>query len=304
MSNLDSLFPGFTAHWVDGPVGKIFARSGGEGPPLVLIHGFPQTHAEWHKIAPDLAKTHRVVCLDLRGYGWSSAPHGDGGKETYTKRAMGEDVVAVMAALGHIRFAVIGHDRGARVAYRLALDHPGRVERLAVLDILPTLSMWDGMDAARAMQVYHWTFLAQPEPVPENLIKANPQGWLDHTIASWTRAKALDVFDPLALRSYGESFDDPHRIHAACEDYRAGATTDLAHDRADLAAGKTILCPVLALWGEAGIPAKGASPLEIWRSTFAPKAEGQAIVSGHFLPEENPAATLAALKPFLAGAVA
>lgn len=300
MSNLDSLFPGFSAHWVDGPVGKIFARAGGEGPPVVLIHGFPQTHGEWHRIAPRLAKTHRVVCLDLRGYGWSVAPHGDGGRVTYTKRAMGEDVVAVMEALGHIRFAVVGHDRGARVAYRLALDHPGRVERLAVLDILPTLSMWDGMDAARAMQVYHWTFLAQPEPVPENLIKADPLGWLDHTIASWTRAKALDVFHPLALQAYGESFNEPSRIHAACEDYRAGATTDLAHDRADLAAGKTIACPVLALWGEAGIPAEGASPLEIWRSTFAPRAEGQAIESGHFLPEENPSATLAALEPFLA----
>jgi haloacetate dehalogenase len=217
---------------------------------------------------------------------------------------MGQDIVAVMQSLGHIRFGVVGHDRGARVAYRLALDEPGRVERLVLLDILPTLSMWEGMNAARAMQVYHWTFLAQPEPVPENLIKADPAGWLDHTIASWTRAKSLDLFDPLALRAYAESFDDPSRIHAACEDYRAGATTDLDHDKADLAAAKTIACPVLALWGEAGIPAKGASPLEIWRSTFAPKAEGQAIDSGHFLPEENPAATLAALQPFLARAVA
>lgn len=304
MSNIDSLFPGFTSHWVDGPVGKIFARAGGEGPPLVLIHGFPQTHAQWHKIAPELAKTHRVVCLDLRGYGWSSAPHGDGGKELYTKRGMGEDVVAVMQALGHARFAVIGHDRGARVAYRLALDHPGRVERLALLDIIPTLSMWEGMNAARAMQVYHWTFLAQPEPVPENLVKADPTGWLDHTIASWTRAKKLDAFNPLAMQAYEESFSDPTRIHAACEDYRAGATTDLAHDEADRAAGKTILCPVFALWGEGGIPAKGASPLEIWRATFAPQAEGTGIESGHFVAEENPEDTLAALKPFLARSIA
>lgn len=299
MSNLDSLFPGFTAHWVDGPIGKIFARVGGEGPPVVMIHGFPQTHAEWHKLAGELAKTHTVVCPDLRGYGWSAAPHGDGGASTYSKRSMGEDIVAVMQALGHLRFAVVGHDRGARVAYRLALDHPGRVERLALLDILPTISMWEGMNAARALQVYHWSFLAQPEPVPENLIKADPLGWLDHTIASWTRAKSLDLFDPLALRAYGESFNDPARIHAACEDYRAGATTDVAHDKADLAAGRRILCPVLILWGEAGIPAKGASPLDIWRESFAPQAAGQAIDSGHFLPEENPAATLAALVPFL-----
>jgi haloacetate dehalogenase len=301
MSNLDSLFPGFKAHWIDGPVGKIFARAGGEGPPVVMIHGFPQTHGEWHRLAPELAKTHSVVCLDLRGYGWSAAPHGDGGQRTYTKRGMGEDVIAAMQALGHLRFAVVGHDRGARVAYRLALDHPGRVDRLALLDIIPTVSMWEGMDAARAMQVYHWTFLAQPEPVPEKLIKADPLGWLDHTIASWSRAKALDLFDPLAMLAYRESFNDPARIHAACEDYRAGATTDVEHDRADLAAGKRILCPTLILWGEAGIPAEGASPLDIWRATFAPQAKGQAIDSGHFLPEENPAATLAALKPFLAG---
>ena len=304
MTNIDQLFPGFTAHWINGPVGKIFVRVGGEGPPLMLIHGFPQTHAEWHEIAPELAKSHTVICPDLRGYGWSAAPHGDGGKQTYSKRGMGEDIVAVMDALGHVRCAVIGHDRGARVAYRLALDHPGRIERLALLDILPTFAMWEGMNAARAMQVYHWTFLAQPEPVPENLIKGDPAGWLDHTIASWTRAKELKAFHPLALASYTESFNDPSRIHAACEDYRAGATTDLAQDKADLAAGKKILCPVLALWGDGGIPAKGASPLEIWRQSFAPQAEGQAIASGHFLPEENPQATLAALKPFLARAAA
>jgi haloacetate dehalogenase len=300
MANLDPLFPGFQAHWVDGPVGKIFARVGGEGPPVVLIHGFPQTHAEWHKIAPALAKTHTVICPDLRGYGWSAAPHGDGGQETYSKRGMGEDIVAVMQALGHLRFSVVGHDRGARVAYRLALDHPGRVERLALLDIMPTLSMWEGMTAARAMEVYHWTFLAQPEPMPENLLKGDAMRWLHHTLASWTRTKSLDDFDPLAMQSYGESFNDPARIHAACEDYRAGATTDPAHDRADRDAGKKILCPTLVLWGEAGIPAKGANPLEIWRETFAPQAEGGAIGSGHFLPEENPTATLQALQAFLA----
>lgn len=304
MTNLDSLFPGFKGHWIDTEIGRIFARVGGEGPPVVLIHGFPQTHAEWHRIAPELARTHTVVCPDLRGYGWSSAPHGDGGRETYSKRAMGGDIVAVMQALGHLRFAVVGHDRGARVGYRLALDHPGRVEKLALLDIMPTLSMWEGMDAARAMQVYHWTFLAQPEPMPERLLQGDSKAWQEHCIASWTAAKSLDAFHPLALQAYAESFGDPSRIHAACEDYRAGATTDLAHDRDDQAAGKTILCPVLALWGEAGIPARGASPLAIWRAGFAPQAQGQAIASGHFLPEENPQATLAALQPFLAAPLA
>lgn len=302
MTNLDTLFPGFEARWIDGPAGRTFARVGGEGPPVVLIHGFPQTHAEWHVMAVALAKTHTVVCPDLRGYGWSSAPHGDGGRETYTKRAMGQDIIALMRALGHVRFAVVGHDRGARVGYRLALDEPGSVARLVLLDIIPTIAMWEGMNAARAMQVYHWTFLAQPEPIPEKLIQADPAGWLDHTIASWTRAKELKAFDPLALRSYIDSFNDPSRIHAACEDYRAGATTDVEHDRADLDAGRKIACPVLVLWGEAGIPAKGESPLAIWRGSFAPQAQGQAIASGHFLPEENPADTLAAVEPFLAAA--
>lgn len=299
MSDLSTLFPGFEPVWFDGPVGKIFARAGGDGPPLVLIHGFPQTHAEWHNLAPELARTHRVICPDLRGYGWSSAPASEAGA-LYSKRAMGEDIVALMEAMGHVRFGVIGHDRGARVGYRLALDHPGRVERLALLDILPTLAMWEGMGAARALQVYHWSFLAQPAPMPENLIRTNPTEWLEHTIASWSRAKNLNLFNPLALRSYSDSFNDPSRIHAACEDYRAGATIDLEHDKADRLAGKTISCPTLVLWGDGGIPAAGASPLDIWRDSFAPHAEGHAITSGHFLPEENPEATLAALKPFLA----
>lgn len=301
MSDISMLFPGFEPVWIDGPVGKIFAHAGGEGPPLVLIHGFPQTHAEWHHLAPELARTHRVVCPDLRGYGWSAAPDSEKG-EGYAKRAMGEDIVALMEALGHARFGVIGHDRGARVGYRLALDHPGRVERLVLLDILPTLAMWEGMDAARALQVYHWSFLAQPAPMPENLIKADPAGWLEHTIASWSRARNLHLFAPPALRSYIDSFSDPSRIHAACEDYRAGATIDLDHDRADRDAGRTILCPVLVLWGESGIPAAGASPLDIWRQSFAPQAQGRAIAGGHFLPEENPADTLAAILPFLVAA--
>lgn len=299
MSDISTLFPGFEPHWINGPVGRIFARVGGEGPPLVLIHGFPQTHAEWHRLAVELAKTHRVICPDLRGYGWSAAPPSDKGA-LYAKRAMGEDIVALMEALGHVQFAIIGHDRGARVGYRVALDHPGRVERLVLLDILPTLSMWEGMNAARALQVYHWSFLAQPAPMPEKLIKADPQTYLEHTLASWTGARNLGPFVPLAMKSYSDSFNETSRIHAACEDYRAGATIDVDHDRADRKAGKTIACPVLVLWGDSGIPAAGTSPLDIWRATFAPAATGRAIASGHFLPEENPGDTLAALLPFLA----
>ena len=300
MPDLADLFPGFASRWIDTEAGRIFARVGGDGPPLALVHGFPQTHVEWHRLAADLAKTHTVVALDLRGYGWSSAPRSEGGA-AYAKRAMADDVVRVMEALGAVRFALVGHERGARVGYRLALDEPGRVERLALLDILPTLTMWETMDARRALQVYHWTFLAQPHPVPERLLAADPLPWLDHTLASWTARQSLDAFDPRALAHYRAFFNDPHRIHACCEDYRAGATLDLAADRADRDAGRTIGCPVLVLWGSAGIPAAGASPLDAWRATFAPRADGRPIEAGHFLPEENAPATLAALEAFLAG---
>ena len=231
MTDAADLFPGFAAHWIEFEEGRLFARSQGSGPPLVLIHGFPQTHAEWHRLAPALARRFTVVALDLRGYGWSSAPRSTGGA-LYSKRVMATDVVAAMAALGHVRFRVVGHDRGARVAYRLALDHPGVVERLAVLDIVPTADMWRGMDAARAMQTYHWMFLAQPEPLPETLIGKAPIDYLDHTLASWTKTRDLKSFDPRALAAYRASFNEPSRIHAACEDYRAGATIDRAHDEA------------------------------------------------------------------------
>ncbi|PSC04642.1 alpha/beta hydrolase [Alsobacter soli] len=299
MSDLADLFPGFASKWIDTEAGKIFARVGGEGPPLMLLHGFPQTHVMWRRLAPALAERFTVVAMDLRGYGWSTAPRGDGGLEVYSKRAMGRDVVAVMEQLGHVRFALVGHDRGARVGYRLALDEPGRVERLALLDIMPTLLMWERMDAKRAMQVYHWTFLAQPEPLPEKVIGGDPIHWLEHTLASWTKAKSLAPFDAGALAHYRAFFNNPDRIHACCEDYRAGATTDLAQDRADRDAGKTIACPTAVIWGSAGIPAAGSSPLDTWHETFAPQATGQAVDSGHFVAEENPQSTLDALLPFL-----
>ena len=298
MSDLADLFTGFASHWIDTPAGKIFARSHGSGPPVVLVHGFPQTHVEWHQIAPELAKTHTVIVPDLRGYGWSAAPRSDKG-EGYAKRVMGGDIVALMEALGHVRFGYIGHDRGARVGYRLALDHPGRLSKLALLDILPTETMWRTMDAKRAMQVYHWTFLAQPAPMPETLIGKAPTEWLDHTLASWTLAKTLEAFDPRALAHYRAFFNDPARIHACCEDYRAGATIDLAADIADQKAGKKIEVPLLVLWGSKGIPAAGATPLDAW-TPWANDLRGHAIESGHFLPEEAPAPTLKALQDFFA----
>ncbi|WP_293867047.1 alpha/beta hydrolase [uncultured Alsobacter sp.] len=299
MSDLADLFPGFDSRWIATDIGKTFARVGGSGPPVVLLHGFPQTHVMWHKVAADLATRHTVVIPDLRGYGWSSAPAGDAGHVLYSKRAMGQDIVKVMEELGHVRFGVVGHDRGARVGYRLALDHPGRVERLALLDIMPTLVMWEGMTAARAMQVYHWTFLAQPAPMPERLIGGNPIAWQDDKLASWSGTRDLSVFDARALAHYHAFFNNPDRIHALCEDYRAGATVDLKQDQDDRDAGRTIACPVLALWGASGIPAASSSPLESWRTTFAPQVQGTGVPSGHFVAEENPADTLEHLLPFL-----
>lgn len=299
MPDLADLFPGFASHWIDAPAGRVFARSAGQGPPLVLLHGFPQTHVMWHRVAAALAERFSVVALDLRGYGWSAAPEGAAGQQLYSKREMATDVVAVMEALGHARFSLAGHDRGARVGYRLALDHPGRIDRLALLDILPTLVMWETMDAKRAMQVYHWTFLAQPHPLPETLLGADPAFWLERSLASWTKTKSLDPFDLEALAHYRAFFDDPSRIRACCEDYRAGATTDLDHDRADKTAGATLACATHVIWGSAGIPSEGANPLDAWRATFAPQATGEAVESGHFLAEENPQATLDALLRFL-----
>ncbi|HMO28623.1 alpha/beta hydrolase [Enterovirga sp.] len=293
------LFPGFRSHWLDTEAGRIFARSGGEGPPLVLLHGFPQTHAMWHRIAPALAKTHEVFCLDLRGYGWSSVPPGDGGRNAYSKRVMGRDVVSVMEQLGHVRFALVGHDRGARVAYRLALDAPGRVERLALLDIIPTIKVWRRIEAG-LQPAAHWDFLARPAPQPEQEIGRDPLPYFDGLLRDWSGPKSLDVFDPAALESYRQSCNEPNRIHAFCEDYRAGKTTDRSQDESDLAAGKRIGCPALLLYSRTYLVRPGAEePPEAWRRSFAPQIEAAVLDCGHFLAEEKPAETLAALADFL-----
>jgi haloacetate dehalogenase len=246
-------------------------------------------------VAPALAERFTLVVPDLRGYGRTSVPPSRAG-DAYTKRRMGEDARALMAKLGYDRFSVAGHDRGARVAYRLALDHPEAVARLAVLDIVPTLEMWRGMDAARAMQTYHWMFLAQPEPLPETLIGGAPRAYIDHTLASWTAARTLAPFGP-ALDEYRAAFAQPERIHAMCEDYRAGATFDVSADETDLANGRRIRAPLLALWGAHGIPAAGSSPLDVWRG-WAVNVAGEGLDAGHFLPEEAPEATARALISF------
>ncbi|GLI23228.1 haloacetate dehalogenase [Xanthobacter flavus] len=299
MSDLSDLFPGFASHYVDTKAGRIFLRQGGTGAPLLLLHGFPQSHVMWHRVAPKLAEQHTLIIPDLPGYGWSAAPEGGTDHFPYSKRAMAAAMVEVMESLGFAHFSVMGHDRGARAAYRLGLDHPGRLDRLVVLDIVPTYLMWHRMDRARALQVYHWAMLAQPKPLPEKLVGANPAWFLDWTMASWTAHKDLSAFDPRAMAAYRAAISSPDRLHAMCEDYRAGATIDLAHDEADIAAARTLSCPTLALWGAAGIPSRGASPLEAWKA-FAPQVEGQAIEAGHFLAEEAPKATLDVAMPFLA----
>lgn len=289
-------FAGFSARDFDLGEATIHARVGGSGAPLLLLHGYPQSHLMWARVAPALAERFTVVVPDLRGYGRSSAPQSHRG-ERYSKRVMAKDAVALMSALGHETFALAGHDRGGRVAYRLALDHPDRVTKIAVLDIVPTAEMWAGMDAARAMTVYHWMFLAQPEPLPETLISAAPQVYLDHTLASWTGGRSLASFAPDALEAYRAAFREPERVHATCEDYRAGATIDRVLDEADRSAGRKITAPLLALWGGTGIPARGESPLDVWRR-WASNVSGQAIEGGHFLPEEAPEATAKALAAF------
>lgn len=296
MADLKDLFPGFAAHWIDTSAGKIFARSHGEGPPLLLLHGFPQTHVMWHKIAARLAERFKIVVMDMRGYGWSTAPASDQG-ENYSKRVMAGDAIEVMQHLGHLRFCVAGHDRGGRVAYRLALDHPERIERVAVLDIIPTSVMWEHMDAPTALKSYHWLFLAQPEPLPEKLISSNALYYLDHTLKSWTAAKDLEAFSPDALAHYRAAFNEPSRIHAFCEDYRAGATLDRSADDQDFAKQAKISAPLCALWGSKGIPARGFDPLAIWRQ-WTVDAQGHTIEGGHFLAEENPDATCEALVDF------
>ena len=297
LPDLTDLFPGFQTKWVETPAGRIFARVGGRGAPLLLLHGYPQTHACWHKIAPRLAARYTVVAMDLRGYGASFLPDGGNG-EGMAKRAMGRDALAVMAALGFEKFRLVGHDRGGRVAYRLAFDQPERLEKVSVIDIIPTASVFHAMAKLKsALATYHWLFLAQPAPFSETMIEASRLTYLEHTLASWTAAKNLSAFDPGALAHYRAAFDPAH-IHTTCECYRAGAVIDRLQDEADHKAGRKITVPLQALWGDSGIPASGISPLDVWRE-YARDVRGVPIKSGHFVPEENPEACVEALLGFL-----
>jgi len=297
MSDLADLFPGYAAEWIDTSSGRIFARVGGNGPPLLLLHGFSETHVMWHRVAPQLADKFTLIIADLPGYGWSDMPRSDAEHTPYTKRAMAAQLIEAMEKLGHVHFALAGHDRGGRVSYRMAFDHPGRLSKLAVLDILPTYEYWMRMDRTYGLKVYHWTFLAQPEPLPETLIGASPDFFLKNKLASWSKTKDLSVFDPRALQHYLAAFNDPMRLHAMCEDYRAGAYADFDHDKADFDAGNKIAVPMLALWGDSGIAQSAATPLDTWKK-WATNVQGAPVNSGHFLTEEDPDATAAALLAF------
>lgn len=268
----------------------------GEGPPVLMLHGYPQTHVMWHLVAPVLARDHRVVCADLRGYGDSSKPRGLPDHGNYSKRVMAEDMVGLMRALGHERFHVVGHDRGARVAHRLARDHGERVRTLTVIDICPTLKMYGSTSMAFARAYYHWFLFIQPEPVPEKMVAAvglagmfGRQGVILGTPS--------DLFAPAALREYLRCFD-AKMIHASCEDYRASAGIDLDHDRADVSAGRKLAMPVLAIWGSRGVVGRMFDCAADWREV-ADDVTGVALDSGHFVPEERPTEVAEAIREFL-----
>lgn len=274
----------------------IHAVVGGDGPPLLLLHGYPQTHRMWDPVVPALARDHTVVVPDLRGYGDSGKPVAGPDHAAYAKRAMADDQVQLMAALGFERFAVAGHDRGARVAHRLVLDRPERVERVAVLDIVPTLHMFENTDMAFATGYFHWFFLAQAPDLPERMIGADPEDWLRGALQRWSGPGA--EFDPEAVAEYLRCFRDPAAITASCEDYRAAATIDLEHDREDRDAGRRVEVPLLALYGAHGFVGSRYDVEAVWRA-YATDVTTHAAASGHFVPEEAPAETAERLHAFL-----
>ena len=288
------MFERFDPRRIETSEAEINLKIGGQGPALLLLHGYPQTHAIWHRLAPELAKKFTVVATDLRGYGDSSKPHGTPDHATYSKRAMARDQVEAMRSLGFDEFLVVGHDRGARVAHRMALDHASAVRKLVVLDIVPTRTMYSRVSRDFAKSYYHWFFLLRPEPIPETMIGANPRFYLEQHMG--TRFAGLSAFAPEAMAEYVRCFSDPATIHASCEDYRAAESIDLEHDEADL--GKKIECPLLALWGEKGTVHRCFKPLEDWRERAA-DVRGRPLPCGHYIPEEAPADLLAELVKFL-----
>lgn len=272
-------------------------RHGGNGPPLLLLHGFPQTHLIWRKVADELAKRYTLVMPDLRGYGDSSRPPGEPDHSNYSKRAMAQDMVEVMAALGHTSFYLCGHDRGGRVSHRLALDHPAAVRKLMVLDISPTRTMYEATNKEFATLYYHWFFLIQPAPIPETLIGNSASFLLRTTLGGWGSSGAKFI-DEAAMAEYERCFCRPDAIHAACEDYRAAASIDLEHDRDHDV--RKIACPVRVLWGANGVVARLFHPIEDWQAKCDSTVTGKAVPGGHFIPEQVPDVLLAEMLDFFA----
>jgi len=290
-------FPGFEQRRVAvGSIG-LNLRIGGSGAPLMLLHGYPQTHLAWHAVAPELARHFTVICPDLKGYGDSDAPAPDADSAAYSKRVMGGEMLALMAALGHRRFAVAGHDRGARIAYRMALDHPEAIAKLCVVDILPTAEYWDLADRKFAVNTFHWGFLARDGGLPERLIGQDPDFFQDYLMRLWSGD--YGALDPAALAEYRRCFAKPENIAASCADYRAGATIDDAQDREDRKAGRRIACPVLVLSGDQYLSTGENQAVDIWKR-WADDVRGTIVRSGHFVMEEKPQEVLGALVPFLA----
>jgi len=289
-----AFFKGFSQRRIKTSGASINTMTAGSGEPVLLLHGYPQTMVCWHEVAPALARDYTVVCADLRGYGGSSKPRGLPDHSNYAKRAMAQDMVEVMSALGHDKFHLVGHDRGGRVAHRLARDHGKRVQTLTVLDISPTLKMFENTNLAFATAYYHWFQMLQPAPLPEKML----QGIVPFNILGRVGRDELDLsaFSPAAVREYVKAFKDPKAIHASCEDYRAAGTIDLVHDRRDL--HKKLKMPVHALWGKKGVVHRLFNCLEDWREV-AENVSGGPVNCGHFIPEEAPAKTLAEIRRFI-----
>jgi len=293
------MFDGFEVSTVDVGETTIFIRRSGHGPPLLLLHGFPETHVMWHAVAPALSDEFTVVCADLRGYGASGKPVSTPDHGPYRKSAMALDMIRLMERLGFSNFGVAGHDRGGRVAYRMTLDYPDRITRLAVIDIVPTGEALARADMRLALGYWPWSLLAQPEPLPERLITASPGAVVDSALAGW--GSDPKSFPPEVRSAYVDALGDLPTVHAICEEYRAAATLDFVQDVEDRKAGRRIVCPMLVLWGKGGPLdqwyADAGGPLGIWND-WADKVSGRAVEGGHFLPEHNPRETLAELRAF------
>ncbi len=290
------LMPGFTRTEIATSGARIVTVHGGKGPPLLLMHGNPFTHLSWHKFAPRLAEEFTVVATDLRGYGNSSKPPGGDDHSGYSFRAMAQDNVEVMAALGFDRFMAAGHDRGARVLHRMCLDHPERVTKAAILDIIPQHHLYTNMTREWAKSSYHWLFMIQPEPLPERLMSADPDFFINTKLAK--TPAGLSFFGKEALEEYRRCFRNPETVHAMCEDYRATWGVDFEMDKADVAAGRKMKTPALILWGANGAVGRNHKPAKVWRDYATDIRGAQALPCGHYLSEEAPEETYAALREF------